>query len=44
MKRNGPMPHNGYRAFDISNLKKNIKKLSITSLEEGIKSFINSLN
>ena len=43
VKRNGPMPHNGYRAFDISNLKKSIKKLKITSFEEGLKNSINNL-
>ena len=38
------MPHNGYRAFDISNLKQNITKLKITSFEEGLKNSINNLN
>ena len=35
-KRNGPMPHLGYRAFNISNLKKNFKKLNLTDLLKNI--------
>ena len=41
-ERNGPMPHNGYRAFDVSSFKKrtNLKYLEI---EEGIRSSIKKL-
>ncbi len=37
IKRNGPMPHNGYRAFDNSFLKKKLKKISLTKLSFWIK-------
>ena len=37
LKRKGPMPHNGYRAFDISLLKKRFPKLSIIKLQNWIK-------
>lgn len=39
LKRNGPMPHGGYRAFDISLLKKNFKNLKISSIQDGIKKY-----
>ena len=29
IKRNGPMPHNGYRTFDTSNLKNHFPKLKL---------------
>lgn len=37
IKRNGPIPHNGYRAFDNSFLKKKLKKISLTKLSFWIK-------
>lgn len=37
IRRSGPMPHNGYRAFDISKLKKNFKKFKFGSFENNIK-------
>ena len=33
------MPHGGYRAFDISLLKKNFKNLKISSIQDGIKKY-----
>jgi nucleoside-diphosphate-sugar epimerase len=35
--RSGPMPHNGYRPFNISRLKATFPELSITPLPDGIK-------
>ncbi len=37
LKRNGPMPHNGYRAFDNKLLKKYFPKLYLTKLSDWIK-------
>ena len=34
--RNGPMPHNGYRAFDISKLYKDFSNIDITPIDTGI--------
>ena len=39
--RNGPMPHNGYRAFDVTKAKKNFPSIKFTSIEEGIIKSIN---
>ncbi len=36
LKRKGPMPHNGYRAFNINNLKRNFKNIKITLIQEGL--------
>tara|TARA_B100001121_G_C18282645_1_gene431447 strand:- start:390 stop:515 length:126 start_codon:yes stop_codon:yes gene_type:complete len=30
------MPHNGYRAFNIKNLKRNFKNIKITLIQEGL--------
>ena len=37
LKRNGPMPHNGYRAFDNKLLKKYFPKLYLIKLSDWIK-------
>lgn len=37
MRRSGPMPHNGYRAFDISKLKKNFINFRFGSFENNLK-------
>jgi nucleoside-diphosphate-sugar epimerase len=42
-KREGPMPHNGYRAFDISLLNKNFPNLIFTDMEQGISKSIDYL-
>ena len=42
-KRKGIMPHNGYRAFDVSKLKNTLPKLKFMDIEEGIKISINDL-
>ena len=39
IKRKGPMPHNGYRCFDTSILKKKIKKFTPTKYRDGITNF-----
>ncbi len=39
-KRKGPMPHNGYRPFNISLLKKKFKNLEIYKLKEGLKDYL----
>ena len=41
IKRNGPMPHNGYRAFDNSLLKRKFKGIALTKLSHWIKKKIN---
>ena len=43
LKRVGPMPHNGYRPFENSLLKKYFKKIKIKKMNEGIKSYINKI-
>ena len=40
IKRAGPMPHNGYRPFKVNLLKNNFKKLKVTNIKQGIKSYI----
>ena len=40
IKRAGPMPHSGYRPFKVNLLKNNFKKLKITNIKQGIKSYI----
>ena len=37
LKRKGPMPHNGYRAFDISLLKKNFPNYQLLNYKIGLK-------
>lgn len=39
--RSGPMPHNGYRPFDITNLKLAFPEFSPVSLKEGLNSMHN---
>lgn len=39
-KRNGLMPHNGYRPFDISLLKKKFGNIKIHNLKTGLKEYI----
>ena len=39
IKRKGTMPHNGYRCFDTSILKKKIKKFVPTKYKDGIANF-----
>ena len=40
LPRSGPMPHNGFRPFDNSLLKKYFKGIKITKINEGIKKYI----
>tara|TARA_B100000686_G_scaffold204229_1_gene211072 strand:- start:28040 stop:28906 length:867 start_codon:yes stop_codon:yes gene_type:complete len=42
-ERIGPMPHNGYRAFDISKIKSKISNFSFTDLDEALKISIKNL-
>ena len=42
-KRKGIMPHNGYRAFDVSKLKNKLSDLNFTDIQEGIKISIDKL-
>jgi len=42
-KRKGIMPHNGYRAFDVSKLKNKLSSLNFTDIEEGIKISVDKL-
>jgi len=42
-KRKGIMPHNGYRAFDVSKLKNKLSGLNFTDIQEGIKISMNKL-
>lgn len=43
IKRKSPMPHNGFRPFDISLLKKKFNKIKLTSFEIGLTKYIQSL-
>jgi nucleoside-diphosphate-sugar epimerase len=43
LHRKSPMPHNGYRAFNIDKLKKNIPELIITDIKTGLEKTINEL-
>ena len=38
-KRSGPMPHNGFRPFDISLLRNKFKNLTIDDLKSGIRKY-----
>ncbi len=42
-KRAGPMPHNGYRPFDVSALKKSFSDITFTPFEESIKKTIKDI-
>jgi len=44
IKRNGPMPHNGYRPFNTNLLKKYFKEIKLSSLNVGIKKYLNSIS
>ena len=44
IKRIGPMPHNGYRPFNINLLKNNFKNIKIFSINSGIKKYLESFN
>ena len=39
-KRVGQMPHNGYRPFDVSYIKKNFDKMKLTNIEQGITKYL----
>jgi UDP-glucose 4-epimerase len=43
IKRNGPMPHNGFRPFDVSLLKKKFKTVKLTTFKTGLKKYMRSL-
>lgn len=43
IERKGPLPHNGYRPFNIKLLKNNFKDIKISSIKNGIKKYIGSL-
>ena len=34
------MPHNGYRPFDVSCIKKNFNKIKLTNIEQGITKYL----
>ena len=42
-ERVGPMPHNGYRPFDVSLLKKSFPDITLTPFEEGIKETLKNI-
>ena len=44
IKRKGPMPHNGYRPFDVALLKNSFKNIKISSIKTGIKKYLISLD
>ena len=44
IKRKGPMPHNGYRPFDVTLLKNSFKNIKISSIKIGIKKYLISLD
>ena len=44
IKRKGPMPHNGYRPFNIDLLKKNFKEIKISNLKIGIQKYLLEIN
>ena len=43
IRRNGPMPHNGYRPFDIKLLKNKFLKTKLTNIEIGIKKYMREI-
>ncbi len=44
LPRSGPMPHNGYRPFDITACKKAFPNFELTSLDEGLTLSQNKMN
>ena len=44
ISRIGAMPHNGYRPFNIKLLKKHFKKIKMSSINTGIKKYIEALS
>ena len=44
ISRIGPMPHNGYRPFNIKLLKTHFKKIKMSSINTGIKKYIEALS
>ena len=40
IKRAGPMPHNGYRPFNITLLKKYFKEIKISTIRTGIEKYL----
>tara|TARA_B100001996_G_C18325308_1_gene464166 strand:- start:8 stop:610 length:603 start_codon:yes stop_codon:yes gene_type:complete len=42
-KRNGPMPHNGYRPFNIKLLKTKFTEVKPTNFENGVRKYIGSI-
>ena len=40
IKRSGPMPHNGYRPFNISLIKSNFKDIKFTPIKIAIKKYL----
>ena len=44
IKRSGPMPHNGYRPFNVKLLKKNFKNIKLSNIEIGIKKYLLDLD
>ena len=43
-KRVGLMPHNGYRPFNASLIKKKFKKVKLNTIKDGIKKYLRSIN
>ena len=43
IKRKGPMPHNGYRPFNINLIKSNFKNIKMFSIENGIKKYLENI-
>ena len=43
IKRKGPMPHNGYRPFNINLIKNNFKNIKMFSIEKGIKKYLENI-
>ena len=43
IKRKGPMPHNGYRPFNINLIKNNFKNIKMFSIENGIKKYLENI-
>ena len=37
--RTGPMPHGGYRSFDVTKIKNSFPNLKITNIDEGLKNY-----
>ena len=43
-KRVGLMPHNGYRPFNVTFIKKNFKNIELNTIEDGVKKYLRKLN